>query len=75
MFYPLSDSETKHEEIKKESLNIKPDAETVIEPVTDQEENTEMVNFQIMLKTLFCSFLVYFSLSVSNHLEQSGEKV
>ncbi|XP_063331545.1 DNA polymerase lambda isoform X2 [Pelmatolapia mariae] len=39
---PKSDSETKHEEIKKESLNIKPDAETVIEPVTDQEENTEM---------------------------------
>lgn len=75
MFYPLSDSETKHEEIKKESLNIKPDAETLIEPVTDQEENTEMVNFQIMLKTSFCSFLVHFSLSVSNHLEQSGEKV
>ncbi|XP_026025886.1 DNA polymerase lambda [Astatotilapia calliptera] len=39
---PKSDSETKHEEIKKESLNIKPDAETLIEPVTDQEENTEM---------------------------------
>ncbi|XP_031609483.2 DNA polymerase lambda [Oreochromis aureus] len=39
---PKSDSETKHEEIKKESLNIKPAAETVIEPVTDQEENTEM---------------------------------
>ncbi|XP_030591127.1 DNA polymerase lambda [Archocentrus centrarchus] len=42
LLLPQRDSETKHEEIKKESLNIKPAAETVIEPVTDQEENTDM---------------------------------
>lgn len=45
MFYPLRDSETKHEEVKKQSLNIKPATETVMEPVTDQEENADMVGF------------------------------
>lgn len=44
MFSPLRDSETQHENMKKDLLNDKPVAETIVEPVSDQTKQEETVH-------------------------------
>ena len=76
IFYPLRDSETQHENIKEELLNVKPAAETTIEPVshqTKQRETIEMVGLCRKHEFLMSS-IKFSSLSVSNNLVQLGGK-
>lgn len=61
MFSPLRESETRHENIKEELLNVEPTSETTVEPVSDQakqEETIDMVGFQVMC-TGFTGFAVF----------------